>query len=274
MNLFEKEYYESDAFWSEGAITDSGNMARINAIIDLIPNDVKLLADIGCGNGVFIKELTIKRGDIKSVGIDRSVKALKYVDGEKLVGDISDIPTQGDSYDCVTCLQVLEHIPTNSYSRALSELSRVSRQYIIIGVPYKEKIEQNVTECPQCKTIFNVDLHLRSYNDFDIENLFKTYDFNLVNKINVVKIKEYVLLTAIIKIKGYFSEKEKKSFKSPICPLCGFKNSSFEMEKGTNATISKSNSLSKYLRTIIEKISPTINRNGYWIIALYEKNSK
>lgn len=273
MSTFEKEYYEAGTFWSEGAITDSGNMARIYATIDLIPDDVKLMADIGCGNGVFIKNITQKRSNIRTVGIDRSEEALKYVDGEKLVGDISDIPAQSDSYDCVTCLQVLEHIPTNNYNLALAELSRVSRKYIIIGVPYKEKIEQNVTECPQCKTIFNVNLHLRSYNDVDMENLFKGFGYDLAKKINVVKTKEYVLLTTLIKIKRYFSEKEKKSFKSPICPLCGFKNASFEMQKETNATITKSNSLVKYLRYVIEKISPTVDRNGYWIMALYEKKN-
>lgn len=83
---FEKEYYESDAFWNDSALSDKGNKIRIIETTNLIPNEIKSLADIGCGNGVFIKHLQSHKKYIRIMGIDRSEEALKHLSCEKLLG--------------------------------------------------------------------------------------------------------------------------------------------------------------------------------------------
>ncbi len=54
MESFEKEYYESETFWEGEMLQDAANQQRIKTTASLIPDDVDTLADIGCGNGVFI----------------------------------------------------------------------------------------------------------------------------------------------------------------------------------------------------------------------------
>jgi len=277
MSSFEKEYYEASTFWSDGALTDAGNTIRIKATIDLIPDDVDSLVDVGCGNGILIHALLSSNTKIKLLGIDRSEEALKYVEGNKIVGDIINIPQPSNSFDCVSCLQVLEHLPVNVYHLALSELARVSNKYIIIGVPYREKIEENVTSCPQCKTIFNVDLHLRSYLDSDIENLFSKLHFKLIEKVNVVKSKDFLFNIWAQKFKNNLAPRKNNSdFNSPICPICGFKNSHYELQKPlsiVNQSTSFFLSIKNLVKSSINIFSPKIEKEGYWVIALYKKRN-
>jgi ubiquinone/menaquinone biosynthesis C-methylase UbiE len=182
MSDFEKKYYESDAFWQAGMLADGANAIRMEKTMQLIPAEVKSLADIGCGNGLFGNMVQQQRRPIGIMAIDRSEQALRYVQTEKKVGDVLDIPLADRSYDCVTCLQVLEHIPVNTYKKALSELARVSAKYIIVSVPFNEDREKNFTQCPQCKTIFNSDLHLRSYTEKNIDELFTEWNFSCVQQ--------------------------------------------------------------------------------------------
>jgi len=275
MNEFEKEYYESPDFWNDGAVNDSANLKRVQSTIDLIPSDVKSLADIGCGNGAFLNQLLTQNKNINLIGVDRSKEALKYVHCHSKLGDITDVPIESNSYDCVSCLQVLEHIPVRDYSKALDELARVSKKYIIIGVPFEEKIEQNITTCPQCKTIFNIDLHLRSYNMEDVKNLFKSQNFDFRKHINVIETKEYLLLKYMSQFRSWFKPINKKEiFRSPLCPLCGFENKTPEFFKPTVIKHHKNESKIKNLiAKSIKFLSPTRMKKGYWIMALYEKNN-
>lgn len=274
MNEFEKEYYESPDFWNDGAVNDPSNRQRIESTIDLIPQDVSSLVDIGCGNGVFLNRLIDRNKTLEVLGVDRSNEALKHLKCDSKIGDIINLPIESNSYDCVSCLQVLEHIPVRDYEKALSELARISKKYIIVGVPFEEEIDKNMTKCPQCKTQFNVDLHLRSYDVLDIKNLFENHNLSCKEYTNVVEKKEYLLLSSLIKFKESFKEKNKKEyFRSPLCPLCGFQNKNPEFFKPVQTAAPKSPSdVKRKITSIIKLLSPTRMNSGYWIIALYEKN--
>src|SRR5882762_8600681 len=121
MSDFEKEYYESESFWEGEMVQDAANQERIRFTSDFIPRDVKSLADIGCGNGVFVNQLKVTKPALELMAIDRSLAALKYVKTEKKQGDISDIPLRDRSVDCATCLEVIEHLPVAVYENALNE---------------------------------------------------------------------------------------------------------------------------------------------------------
>jgi ubiquinone/menaquinone biosynthesis C-methylase UbiE len=275
MNEFEKEYYESPDFWNDGAVNDIANLKRIESTINLIPSDVKSLVDIGCGNGVFLNQLLFRNKELSVLGVDRSNEALKHVECDSKIGDIIDIPIESNSYDCVTCLQVLEHIPVRDYNKALDELARISKKYIIIGVPFEEKIDQNMTTCPQCRTVFNVDLHLRSYNIKDVKRLFIDQNFHCKDYINVIETKQYLLLNSFLKLKSYFKgERKQDTFRSPLCPLCGFENKNPESFKPViNQPSNRSSNIKNKIVSFLKFISPTKITKGYWVMAIYEKNN-
>ena len=165
MSNFEKEYYESEQFWEGEAIQDENNLNRFRETAAMVPAETASLADIGCGNGLFVNYLHQEKPWLNLMGIDRSETALKYVKTNKQAGDIAAIPLPDNAYDCVTCLEVIEHLPVDVYATALAELARVAQKHIIISVPYAEELEENHTQCPECKTIFNADLHMRNFSE-------------------------------------------------------------------------------------------------------------
>jgi len=249
---------------------DENNIERFKKTIDLIPNDVTTLADIGCGNGIFVNYLAEKRPGLKIVGIDRSEAALKYVKTEKQLGDINELTQLSGSYDCVTCLEVIEHLPVNVYENALNELCRISKKYIIISTPYDEILEENYTQCPNCKTQFNADMHLRSFNIPTIKMLLQK---------NGYQCESYKTLGERISYKGHyrfrklFYASQFKQWRSPICPVCGYHSveiSKNEMEVTGEKRQEKSRSFISYLTALPKLLWPKQKKN-YWILALYKK---
>lgn len=270
---FEKAYYESPEFWKDEVIFDLDNKARIEETINLIPKDVEKLIDIGCGNGIFVNTLKDRVKGLKIVATDRSTEALKQVRVESFLSDIKEIPIQEKSFDCVCCLQVLEHIPYDSYEQAVKELARISKKYILISVPYMEKTNKNVTTCPKCNSTFNVDLHLRSYDDKILEFLFEKYGFYLVQKKNTIKVHRYYGYSTYIKLRTLFSKMSKKdiTFRSPICPVCGYSNLGFNKKTQSPIQSKKPTVISK-LKEKIKSFLPQYEVPGYWMICLYRND--
>lgn len=52
-----------------------------------------------------------------------------------LTGSITNIPIADQSFDAVIAVDVLEHIPVTSRKKAILEIARVAKKYIIIAVP-------------------------------------------------------------------------------------------------------------------------------------------
>ena len=268
MNSFEKEYYESPIFWENGMLEDDNNRERIITTANLIPKDVKTLADIGCGNGVFLNYLKANKPELHLTGIDRSEAALKFVQTDKQLGDISSLPFEDNYFDCVTCLEVIEHVPVPVYETALKELSRISKKYVIISVPFQEKIEDSYTKCPQCLTIFNYELHLRRYEKNTMENLLLNNKYKCINSQTLGDSSNYYGHNLFRKI--FYPEQIMKWY-SPICPVCGYHEAEENITITPIVTNPKRSIISR-LTSIPKLFWPKTHRH-YWILSLYEKKS-
>jgi SAM-dependent methyltransferase len=272
MNNFEKEYYESDRFWAGEAVQDEGNMNRFRETASMIPEDVTSLTDIGCGNGIFVNYLQKESSELNLLAIDRSKAALRFVKTEKKEGDIADIPLADQSYDCVTCLEVIEHLPVEIYRKALSELTRVSRKYVIISVPYAENLEKNHTQCPNCKSIFNADLHLRNFSDETIRHLLDENNFECVL---TKKTGEHVFFKGHDRFTRMFYPEHFRVWRSPICPICGYKTEHIPMletvtdQTGNTASTSHRSLISYF--TVFPKLVWPKEKKYYWIVGLYKR---
>lgn len=271
MQSFEQQYYESDEFWKEGMVADESNLRRLNFSIDLVSKDTTTLVDVGCGNGIFALMLQKKRPEIDSTSVDRSETALKYVKTKSKVGDITSLPFEDKSFDCVTCFQVLEHIPYPVYETVLNELSRIAKKSIIVSVPYQEKTEQDITQCPACHTIFNAELHLRKYFDKDVQQLFSKFGFRYKKHKLIEKYNEHYLgLSSYIRFRNAHL-KNKGKFRSPICPVCGYENSGFKMleDQSVNNVTGKNDNGG--IKSMLKKIWPKTKSNHPWVIGVYER---
>jgi ubiquinone/menaquinone biosynthesis C-methylase UbiE len=76
------------------------------------------ILDAGCGEGVLVEKLLSEGYKIK--GIDYNYSS-SYVDR----GDITHLPYRAETFDVVTCLDVLEHLDFKSQKLAILELKRV-----------------------------------------------------------------------------------------------------------------------------------------------------
>lgn len=110
-----------------------------STLISLVkPLKAVSILDAGCGEGFTIERLS-KSGIGKNIeGVEYSKEAMSF--GKKLFphltikqGSIYDLPYKVNSFDLVVCTEVLEHL--EEPAKALGEMLRVSRKYLIISVP-------------------------------------------------------------------------------------------------------------------------------------------
>ncbi|NQT13093.1 MAG: class I SAM-dependent methyltransferase [Planctomycetes bacterium] len=285
MNHFEEAYYNAASLWSGTAVQDPANMQRVRETAALLPSTVTSLLDAGCGNGVFLHFVRRARPDIELTGLDRSLQALQHVRTRKQHGSVDDIPFGGNSFDCVSCLQVLEHLPVGAYENALKELARVGRTFVLVSVPYREKTEDNMTECPQCRSVFNVDLHLRRFDESIIEGLLAEYGFRHVSSICPLRHLRYAGTERFAAIRQRVSNslrKRRRSFMSPICPICGHTEgdrtalSTSQTADQRSVTLSRgvSGRILRRTKLLLKPFWPKRHASGYWIVALYERDKR
>jgi len=102
-----------------------------NTIRNLKP--VSLL-DVGCGPGDLLKRDSVTPF---TVGLDYSVVAARCTQSvsmaRPLLADATAIPLKSKSFDCVACIETMEHV--DFPGKIARELERVSRKYVVVSVP-------------------------------------------------------------------------------------------------------------------------------------------
>jgi SAM-dependent methyltransferase len=96
--------------------------------------------DAGCGEG-FVSNLLVERfPGLEVSAFDFNPSSVAHAQQRNpgvdcRVASIYEIPWEDNSFDAVGCFEVMEHLyePT----RALQELARVSRQYLVVSVPHE-----------------------------------------------------------------------------------------------------------------------------------------
>lgn len=256
-------------------VEDAANRKRLEVTCDLVPADTRTVVDVGCGNGVFARLLRERRPAVRVTCVDRSASALENVVADEVRRcEITRLPFEAQSFDCVTCLQVIEHLPVPAYERALAELSRIARRSIVISVPYREAIGDNVDQCPVCLTIFNRDLHLRSFDDENFANLLRPYGFGMdrkevpVTNSYYLGFRSYFALLRLLQGEG----KDVKQFRSPVCPLCGYvpppsiQYPTRRLDSPHSPKIGGGR-----VRRLAKKLWPKCHRPGYWIVGRFSR---
>jgi hypothetical protein len=274
MNRPESDYYEYGGFWDNHALEDEGNMKRILLSIDWIPQTTRSLIDIGCGNGVFSNTLMKLRNDIAILSVDRSASALRYVNTRKLQLDILDLSKLTEKFECVTCFEVIEHLTEPTYEKSLEIISSLSEKYILISVPYNEKLTDSFTMCPNCKSQFSFEMHLRSFNKQLMDVLLEKYNFKCKKSEVFFNHKTYFGKDGLKKLYKKYLKRSSSTFLSPICPICGYNRVEEHTELENNTPIiipAKTTPQNSYLY-YFKKFWPKVKKDGYWIIALYERN--
>lgn len=260
MNL-ESLYYENSEFWTLENTNDE-DIKRFEEICKSFPKDAENVLDVACGNGLFLNYLNNLNIFKRLHGLERSKEALKYVRVNKTHGSADLLPFKDNEFDLVTILEAIEHFPCSIYEKSLKELCRVSNKYVLITVPNDQKLELTLIACPQCKTSFNPDYHMRSFTDQKMKHLLDNFGFKAIKTTYLGKVSSFKFQNLLY----HFGEKS-NPFPHPIlCPVCGYN----VPPKSKIRNINNKTTNKKTFKSIIKKVFPKKTRYR-WILALYEK---
>jgi ubiquinone/menaquinone biosynthesis C-methylase UbiE len=198
--------------------------SKIAKIIATIPDDVKTIIDVGCGNGAITNELA---KEFCVTGIDRSKNALHYVKTDKILCSSDAVPLPDKNFDMVFSSELLEHLEVDKLQKTSLEMQRLTKKYIFITVPNQELLEKTFIECEKCNYRYNRSYHLQSFTKEKLIALFP--DFELIDSfLYGKKIRTYKSEISAIKhasapavswIPYYWTSREKRH---TMCPNCEF----------------------------------------------------
>lgn len=263
----ERTYWEDNRLWDPEARVNSQE-DRVAFASSMIPTTVKTIVDLGCGNGLFLNFLTNRKDNTYDhlLGLEQSRTALNYVATDRIQADIISVPIKNQTFDLVTNMEVVEHLSTSDFACALEEIARLSKKYILVSVPYKEKLKDYFIECQQCGTRFHRNFHKRSFDTETVKSLFSKLGFRNIAMSFFGKKAEMVGLSWVYSIYKQFNP---PPLQIPLpCPVCGFVN-----EKRAQIGKRSENRAYIYFQEIYNLLSrfwPKKYRY-IWVLALYER---
>ncbi|HAG11509.1 MAG TPA: hypothetical protein DCK76_09050 [Desulfotomaculum sp.] len=206
------EYYKQSSIW--GNKPDAYQLQVLFDILDVLPGDVESILDIGCGDGYITNSLP---ESLQIVGMDISEQALKYVRREHKVGSITNIPYQDTSFDLVMANDIIEHLHDTDFQKAVSELQRVAKKYILITVPHNEQLETNQTKCANCGMTYHIHWHQRSCNEKNLISLMDSGKWRVreIRYTGTTTLPPYDPTIKIRQDAGYYHY-----WNGAVCPRC------------------------------------------------------
>jgi SAM-dependent methyltransferase len=98
---------------------------QLDEVLRLSPESV---LEVGPGSGLVTGWLRHAGVQTTTVDVDSSV-------APDVIGSVTDLPFDAQSFDVVLCAEVLEHLPWEDAEHALRELRRVARGGAVVSVP-------------------------------------------------------------------------------------------------------------------------------------------
>jgi hypothetical protein len=145
---------------------------RIADLMAMLPAHAGTAVDIGARDG-FISSRLADRG-VSVTALDLEQPQIDDARITCLKGDATALSFGDSHFDLVFCAEVLEHIPTSLLAKACSELARVARRHLLIGVPYKQDLRLDRSTCASCGKTNPPWGHVNSFDEERLAALFST----------------------------------------------------------------------------------------------------
>jgi len=175
LNL-DKNYYNQKGLWDK-YINNKYEIIRARETIRFIPQSVKSIIDIGCGNGT-VTDMIDKPF---VVGLDFARIPLSNSKCRIIQASIDSLPIKSGKFDLVILTEVLEHLSEDVFIGAIEDISRLRPKYILITVPFNENIEVELAKCNSCGNRFNINHHYRAFIGNWCESLFPDYTIECIS---------------------------------------------------------------------------------------------
>jgi ubiquinone/menaquinone biosynthesis C-methylase UbiE len=148
---FGKDFFDGDREYGYGGFNYNPRYWT-EVVADLIneyqlSNDSSVL-DVGCAKGFFLHDLKIALPGINIKGIDISKYAIENcigtVKNDLSVASADDLPFEDNSFDLVISINTVHNLDRANCGKALSEITRVTKQNSFITVDAYRNQEEKV----------------------------------------------------------------------------------------------------------------------------------
>jgi len=163
------------------ARTSATELQRAEDLMSLLPQSGQTALDIGARDGYFSLRLADRFERV--IALDLSKPRIEHPRIECVQGNAVALEFADASIDLVLCSEVLEHIPSDLLAKVCSEIERVSKDTILIGVPYRQDIRVGRTTCQSCGARNPPWGHV---NSFDQQRLLELFPASKVERISFV----------------------------------------------------------------------------------------
>ena len=149
---------------------------RLRSLFQLIPGQGRSALDIGARDGYLSLRLAERFASVTA--LDLELPRIDHPSVACVRGDVRAMEFPRGTFELVLCAEVLEHLPPVLLPEACAEISRVARDKVLIGVPYRQDIRSGRTTCGRCRgknppwghvNVFDKETLQRLFPDLRIE---------------------------------------------------------------------------------------------------------
>ncbi len=196
---------------------------RIKNILDLVKSisneRLEKVIDVGAQDA-FISKKIADLLNKKVIALDINKPDIKERNIIPMKGNILDLKFSEDYFDLVICTEVLEHIQPEFLKKACNELKRITKKYLLIGVPYKQDLRLGRTFCKNCGKRNPPWGHVNSFDEYKLIELFNNMHIERISFVGKTKEATNFISTFLLDLAknpyGTYNQKEP-------CIFCGAK---------------------------------------------------
>lgn len=240
---------------------------RTDDLMALVPEGGGRALDIGARDGHFSKLFAQRFAVVTALDLEKP--EIDHTRVECVKGDVTKLPYRDGYFDFVFCAEVLEHIPPSLLEKACSELSRVCRGHLLIGVPYRQDIRIGRTTCSSCGAKNPPWGHVNQFDENKLERLFPGLAVAKTNYVGVNDQSTNPLSRMLMDWAGnpYGTYEQDEPCLSCGSKLTGPRERSFQQRLATRAAVYAqgmtkvlSSSHANWIHRLFRKESGTISR--------------
>lgn len=153
--------------------------ARVKDLMRLMPGGGQLALDLGARDA-YMSRLLVERFD-RVVALDLEKPVVDHPRIDAVVGDASHLQFCDNAFDAVLCAEVLEHIPPPLLAQVCQEITRVTRDIAIVGVPFRQDLRLGRTLCGGCGASNPPWGHVNSFDEQRLRHLFPAMTLSRVS---------------------------------------------------------------------------------------------
>lgn len=178
-----------DRFWDNysNLPVAEKSFGKLNSdgLLELVASEVdasEAIMDFGAGSGEMVCKLIEKGKRVAALEpseqrlqkLKEKVGALPNAKGEFLGG-----AGEGDQFDLVFCVEVIEHILDDEFDGAIEALLSYVKPggRLVVTTPNSEEMEDLRCVCPSCETVFHRFQHQRSFTPEVMIEVFESRGF-------------------------------------------------------------------------------------------------